>query len=112
MGTPIRKAFAYVTHGERLLLLAHPDAPEAGIQVPAGTVRDGELPEDAALREAREETGLTGLTLVRFLGEHVRDMRDYSLDEIHHRFFFHLRCAENRFSSSSPGYACRTACRR
>lgn len=30
---------------------------EVGIQVPAGSVRAGETPEDAALREATEETG-------------------------------------------------------
>ncbi|MFB7470596.1 NUDIX domain-containing protein [Kitasatospora sp. NPDC056184] len=30
---------------------------EVGIQVPAGSIRPGETPEAAALREAREETG-------------------------------------------------------
>ncbi|MCO6502731.1 MAG: NUDIX domain-containing protein [Acidimicrobiales bacterium] len=48
----VRKALAYVTAGTRLLLLVHPDHPEAGIQVPAGTIRSGEEPGDAALREA------------------------------------------------------------
>jgi 8-oxo-dGTP pyrophosphatase MutT (NUDIX family) len=91
-----RKAFAYVTHrdaiGERLLVFSHPRAPAAGIQVPAGTVDAGESPEAAVLREAHEETGLAGLVLVRFLGERVRDMTDAGRDEVHHRFFFHLRC--------------------
>ncbi|MFF3677585.1 NUDIX domain-containing protein [Streptomyces sp. NPDC002120] len=31
---------------------------EVGIQVPAGSIRPGKTPEAAALREAREETGL------------------------------------------------------
>jgi 8-oxo-dGTP diphosphatase len=87
-----RKAFAYITHGYRLLIFSHPLAPDAGIQVPAGTIRDGERPEDAAMREAAEETGRNDLALVRFLGEHVRDMADCGYDEIHHRFFYHLRC--------------------
>ena len=39
------------------------DAPEAGIQVPAGTVEADETPAAAALREAREETGLGDLRL-------------------------------------------------
>lgn len=91
-----RKAFAYVTHrhpglGERLLVFSHPHAPEAGIQAPAGTMRDGESPAEAVLREAREETGLEGLEVVRLLGEQVRDMADYGRAEIHHRWFFHLR---------------------
>jgi 8-oxo-dGTP diphosphatase len=86
------KAFAYITHGDRLLVFRHPAAPDAGIQVPAGSVRAGETPEDAVVREAHEETGLTGLVLVCPLGEHRRDMSDFGLDEMHHRHFFHLRC--------------------
>lgn len=88
-----RKAFAYITHGGRLLVFSHPFAPEAGIQVPAGTMRDDERPEHAVLREAWEETGLADLALVRALGEVRRDMADFGRDEIQHRFFFHLRCA-------------------
>ena len=87
-----RKAFAYVTHGDRLLVFSHPHAPEAGIQVPVGTIEDGERPEDAAMREAREETGLRDLALVAFLGEHERDVATDGPGETHHRFFYHLRC--------------------
>ena len=87
-----RKAFAYITHGDRLLVFTHPHAPEAGIQVPAGTVEDNEQPEDAVLREAREETGLEHLVVARFLGEQRRNMSDFERDEVHHRFFYHLVC--------------------
>jgi 8-oxo-dGTP pyrophosphatase MutT (NUDIX family) len=86
------KAFAYITHDERLLVFSHPHAPEAGIQVPAGTVKPGERPEEAVMREAFEETGLAGLKLAGCLGEARRDMSDFGLDEIHHRTFYHLRC--------------------
>lgn len=88
------KVFAYITHGDRLLLFTHPNAPEAGIQVPAGTLEDGEEPEAGVLREATEETGLTTLEIVSFLGEQRRAMADVGKDEIHHRYFFHLRCLE------------------
>jgi 8-oxo-dGTP pyrophosphatase MutT (NUDIX family) len=44
-------------------------SPEAGFQVPAGTLEDGEEPERGVLREAMEETGLTRLEVVAFLGE-------------------------------------------
>ena len=64
----VRKAFAYVTHNNRLLIFSHPLEPEAGLQVPAGTMNDGETPEHAVLREAAEETGLESLRIVRFLG--------------------------------------------
>jgi 8-oxo-dGTP pyrophosphatase MutT (NUDIX family) len=92
-----RKAFAYVTYwrpvdGHRLLVFSHPNAPEAGIQVPAGTMRPDERPDEAALREAYEETGLSSLEMVSFLGEHLHDLSGPGRDEIHHRHFFHIRC--------------------
>ena len=86
-----RKVLAYITHQRRLLVFKHPYQPEAGIQVPAGTIEPGEEPEQAVLREAFEETGLSGLVLAGFLGEQVRDMADFGRDEIHHRYFYHLR---------------------
>lgn len=86
------KAFAYITRRGRLLVFRHPLAPEAGIQVPAGTIREQERPKDAVMREAREETGLTGLVLDCFLGEQRRDMSDVGRPEIHHRYFFHVPC--------------------
>jgi 8-oxo-dGTP diphosphatase len=107
------KVFAYITHGPHLLVFRHPEAPEAGIQVPAGTVRAGEDLAAAVLREATEETGRTDLVLVRFLGEQVLDRQDRGLDEIHHRHFYHLRCTgdppatwrhwESDPSDGSPG---------
>ena len=87
-----QKVFAYITHNDHLLVFNHPFAPEAGIQVPAGTIEEGEHPEAAVLREAFEETGLADLTLDCFLGEQKRDMSDFGRDEIHYRRFYHLRC--------------------
>ena len=87
----IDKVFAYITAHHHLLVLRHPSAPEAGLQVPAGTVEANEPAEKAVLREAFEETGLRDLTLHCFLGEQERDMTDFGRDEIHHRFFYHLQ---------------------
>src|ERR1700693_2445079 len=86
----IDKVFAYITAHHHLLVFRHPSAPEAGIQVPAGTVEANEQAEKAVLREAFEETGLRDLTLHCFLGEQERDMTDLGRDEIHHRLFYHL----------------------
>ncbi|MFR9722456.1 NUDIX hydrolase [Streptomyces sp. MS19] len=86
------KALAYVVHDGRLLVFRHlgHSFEEVGVQVPAGSVRPGETPEAAALREAREETGLDGLRVVRKLGETTYDISPYRF-EIQHRHVYHLR---------------------
>jgi ADP-ribose pyrophosphatase YjhB (NUDIX family) len=65
----IDKVFAYITHQNRLLIFRHTDFPEAGIQVPAGTVLTDEDHATAVLREAQEETGLSDLAIKSYLGE-------------------------------------------
>lgn len=92
MSTIRYKVFAYITHANRLLVFRHLEFPEAGIQVPAGTVKEGEDLVDAVMREAQEETGLTDLVLESYLGENIRDMADTGQDEVQHRHFYHLRC--------------------
>jgi 8-oxo-dGTP pyrophosphatase MutT (NUDIX family) len=89
---PLHKVYAYITHRRRLLVFAHPNSPEAGIQVPGGSVELDEDPEAAVLREAKEETGLPGLRLIRALGEDYYDMRQFGREEIQHRCFYHLAC--------------------
>lgn len=91
----VHKVFAYITNQNRLLVFRHTDFPEAGIQVPAGTVIPGEDLAVAVLREAHEETGLTDLTIKTYLGEQIRNMQDFGKEEIHHRHFFHLLCGSD-----------------
>ncbi len=85
------RAYAYITYENKLLLFTQP-SPEAGIQVPAGTIKSNEKPEVAVMREAQEETGLDGLRMIRFLGQDTKDMRDCGRDELQYRWFFHLTC--------------------
>jgi 8-oxo-dGTP pyrophosphatase MutT (NUDIX family) len=85
----VEKAFAYITNQGRLLVFEHV-ASDAGIQVPAGTIRLGEEPETAAVREAKEETGLSPFWDVEALGVCEFDARPYGKDELHRRHFFHL----------------------
>ncbi|MFF3666037.1 NUDIX hydrolase [Microtetraspora malaysiensis] len=89
------KVLCYIVRDGRLLVFRHADHSyeEVGIQVPAGSVRPGETPEAAALREAREETGLHGFTVVRKLGETEYDISPYRF-EVQHRHVFHLEPAE------------------
>ena len=86
------KVLAYVTRSSRLLVFTQPESPEAGIQVPGGTVEPDEAVEDAALREAIEESGLAELRLGIFLGDLY--YTDHNLNEIRHVHFFHVWCEE------------------
>ncbi|WP_433621010.1 NUDIX hydrolase [Nocardia sp. CA-120079] len=90
------KVLVYVVYDGKLLVFRHTDYSweEVGIQVPAGSIRAGETPEDAALREAREETGLSEFKIVRKLGEAEYDISPYRF-EIQHRHFFELELCQD-----------------
>ncbi|MDK1360947.1 NUDIX domain-containing protein [Arthrobacter sp. zg-Y1219] len=92
------KAVCYVVCQEHLLVFTHLDVPleVAGVQVPAGTVRLGEAPAAAAVREVREETGL-GATVVRNLGTAAYDYSPARF-EIATRHFFLLTTAARPLS--------------
>ncbi|WP_240666595.1 NUDIX hydrolase [Longirhabdus pacifica] len=101
----IGKAFAYITRekdGVKQVLVFHHVIPEAGYQIPKGTIEKGESPEKAVLREALEETGLTNLKLERFL---VKDTWRESQSKVHERFFYHLSVdiAEDEWSIIPTG---------
>lgn len=89
------KVLCYVVRDGRLLIFRHIDHSfeEVGIQVPAGSIRQGETPEEAALREAREETGLTHFKIVRKLGEITYDISPYRF-EIQRRHVFSMELTE------------------
>jgi ADP-ribose pyrophosphatase YjhB (NUDIX family) len=89
--TPIRKAYAYIIReraGRReFLVFRHRDFPEAGVQVPRGTIFPDETPQAAVLREAQEETGLATLALVRPL---ATDLQPQANGLLYQRHFFAL----------------------
>ncbi|MFZ2237865.1 MAG: NUDIX domain-containing protein [Dokdonella sp.] len=84
------RVFLYITQGEKLLVLDYLDHSYLEPQVPGGTIEPGESPEEAALREAREETGMVGLKVVSLLGASDQDLRAIGRDETIKAWFFHL----------------------
>lgn len=88
------KVLAYITRersGRReVLVFDHRDFPEAGAQVPAGTVEPGEPVEQALWREIEEEAGLKPgqLRLAGKLAEHV----EAEWDNLRH--VFHLEAVD------------------
>ncbi|MDX1689345.1 MAG: NUDIX domain-containing protein [Candidatus Promineifilaceae bacterium] len=89
----IQKAVAYITCREHLLVFRQPESPEAGIQVPAGTIEPDESPARAVLREAHEETGLDDLAIRTSLGTcDFQFERPSGQRERVRRHYFHLEC--------------------
>ncbi|MBK7892702.1 MAG: NUDIX domain-containing protein [Bdellovibrionales bacterium] len=96
MAKHVEKVLAYITRihptGMELLVFDHVGMPEAGIQVPAGTVDPGETPSAAVLREVEEETGLSLKTQGCHLGRF--DWYRVDRDELHFRNVFHFELTE------------------
>ena len=88
-----QKAYAYVTReafgAGAVLAFRHRDYPEAGVQVPRGTVDAGEDPAATVMREVCEECGLCDARLIGLLASDVEAQPDdpaWSWE----RYFFHL----------------------
>jgi 8-oxo-dGTP pyrophosphatase MutT (NUDIX family) len=92
----VSKVYGYVTRIKKdktqILVFKHPN-PEAGIQIPKGTVRLNENPFTATVREIKEETGLMDFQVEGLLAE---DYWTYDDGALHHRFFYKLRVTEDR----------------
>ncbi len=89
MVSVVKKALAYVVRGDELLVFRHADFPEAGLQVPAGTVEEGEAPDAAVIREVSEESGLTSVRLVSLVGTY-RHVPEGQKCAVHERYVYHL----------------------
>ena len=78
-----------IIDGERMLLLDRPSRAE--VRLPKGHIEPGELPQETALREVREESGVAYLEIVCDLGSRVVEF-DYK--NAHYRrteFYFLMR---------------------
>jgi len=90
----VQKAFAYITREQQgkleLLVFQHWN-PKAGIQIPKGSIEANETAQEAALREAHEETGLDQLELVEHLAsDTVYYPYDETTTDVQERHLFHL----------------------
>ena len=85
-----RKVVLYPTLQDRLLVFSEPDYPEAGIQVPGGTVQEGETAEEGARREFLEETGFPAPAVITALGRTTYVYEKSGTRHEHARTFFHL----------------------
>lgn len=90
-----QKVAIYVLKDEKLLVFRHTDFSyeEVGIQIPAGSIKEGESLKAAALRELQEETGYAGIKIVSSLGVHTYNKMPQK-PEIHIRHFFQAEPTE------------------
>ncbi|MEH2049242.1 NUDIX hydrolase [Nostoc sp.] len=89
-----KKAIAYITKNDELMVFTHTDFPEAGVQVPAGTVEENEEPSEAVLREIYEESGVKGVRILELLGIYQYNMAP-DRDEIQERYVYHLELTQS-----------------
>lgn len=89
-----RKVLAYITKGQKsnleILVFKHRDHPEAGLQVPGGTVEEDELLVNAMYREIEEETGIVREDLTMVGNIHTYNYYPINRNTIHERAFFHF----------------------
>ncbi|GED63515.1 NUDIX hydrolase [Lysinibacillus fusiformis] len=90
----VEKAFGYITreHGEQIqVLVFEQNTVGAGIQVPKGTIEQGETPLEAVKREMLEETGLTTLVVQGFIAQ---DYFNHPSGVLQKRYFYHLTTSD------------------
>jgi 8-oxo-dGTP pyrophosphatase MutT (NUDIX family) len=92
---PIKKAYGYVTRVRdektQVLVFRHKDIPEAGIQIPKGTVKEDEDTYNAVIREIKEETGIQSFEVNNLISEDYWENDDGA---IHNRYFYKIICNE------------------
>lgn len=92
------RATSYITRlmagSPQLLVFEYAAKPHLGTHVPGGGVEEGERPDDAAIREAAEETGISaGLRLLGTVGV---QQGFYDSGGAHVTVYFHLESGEPR----------------
>jgi ADP-ribose pyrophosphatase YjhB (NUDIX family) len=83
-----KRVVGYVTCGRELLVFDHKGMPDVPTQVPAGRVDSHETLEEGLRREIEEETGVTGVEIVRELADSAEFERLFGRG-VHESHAFH-----------------------
>ena len=92
----VEKAYGYITRkceGQLQVLVLEQNLIGSSIQVPKGTIEEGETPLEAIAREMFEETGLTDLIVQQLIAQ---DYYEHHSGALHKRYFYHLTTEEIR----------------
>lgn len=85
----VHKVLVYLVCRGRILTFEHCDYPEAGLQVPGGTVEEGESIVECAQRELFEESGLRS-TAVPVVFNEYSFFPEWDEGVVHHRHLVSL----------------------
>lgn len=91
----ILKAMIYVTSPQGVLVFEEPASPHIGLQVPGGTIEQGEDTLLAAERELFEETGLTLDQPLRLLGSIDSMLQEDGKPYVMRRYYYYGTLEEN-----------------
>lgn len=94
----VEKAYGYITReheGHKQVLVFEQNTEGSGVQIPKGTIEEGETPLEAIAREMYEETGLTDLVVRDLIAQ---DYFEHYSGALHKRYFYHLTTHEKRDS--------------
>jgi 8-oxo-dGTP diphosphatase len=101
-----KKVLIYIARNKNnqteLLVFQHRDFPEAGIQVPGGTVKVNERPDDAAIRETKEESGVS-IDSPKLAGVFNWFRRDKGEFQERHIFHVHLSNSADSWTHKVAG---------
>ncbi|MFC7064496.1 NUDIX hydrolase [Brucella rhizosphaerae] len=86
----IDKVLIYATWNSNLLVFCEPENPDVPLQVPGGTVDEGETMQAAAYREFHEETGILRAIGMNYLETVKYEYIVPTQTETHIRHSFHL----------------------
>lgn len=73
------------------MVFKHKNIPEAGIQIPKGTVKEDEDTFSAVIREVQEETGIQRFEVEKLITEDYWENDDGAM---HKRYFYKIVCNE------------------
>lgn len=97
----IRASRVIIIHENKILLIHRIKEGKEYYVLPGGKIEYGETPEEAAIREVKEETSLT-IEIEKLLWEHSEHFKDKFRDEKREGYYFLAKSFEGKLELGGP----------